>query len=143
MCLITKPTKQGLQWKYQFETDDLQAEEIPDSSGFKNQFEVRTSKGLLFRYSSTSNQDRLGWIFAFRDAALQNRYTKAFGTPISKMLEHLPSSNGIPLFFEKCIKYLENHIQTEGLFRVNGPSKEVKALRAEIEGGGTKAVFKS
>ena len=46
----------------------------------------------------------------------------------------LNDQRAVPLFLEKCFKYIiDNHLDTEGLFRVAGKETEIKSLITSID----------
>merc|ERR1712176_1443523 len=52
--------------------------------------------------------------------------TQVFGVPIDKQPK---TQNGIPLLIHKCVIFLENKIDTEGIYRISGVKTRIEKLR--------------
>ncbi|XP_044128072.1 rho GTPase-activating protein 11A-like isoform X1 [Bufo gargarizans] len=61
---------------------------------------------------------------------------KIFGAPLHTLPQlNIPAYGNIPAFLVGACKYLEDHVQTEGLFRKSGSVARQKLLKTKLENG--------
>lgn len=56
-------------------------------------------------------------------------YPQIFGVPIDKQPK---TQNGIPLLIHKCIIFLDNKIDTEGIYRISGVKTRIEKLKLQF-----------
>ncbi|XP_063684519.1 arf-GAP with Rho-GAP domain, ANK repeat and PH domain-containing protein 1-like isoform X2 [Bolinopsis microptera] len=102
------------------EVELAEAEQPDDDRNSDDYFYLRIrtdTRTFLFREKDRS------YVSLWYDAL---KATQIFGVPIDKQPK---TQNGIPVLVHKCVIFLENKIDTEGLYRISGVKTRIEKLR--------------
>ncbi|GAM21204.1 hypothetical protein SAMD00019534_043790 [Acytostelium subglobosum LB1] len=96
------------------------------SNSDKNKTAWETLRNLDFTFSK----------FSFGNAVVHRLKFPQFGLSPDELQDLYPDQpDGIPLVLTKGMEYLKSHLDTEGLFRVNGSNKDISMQKFKIEDG--------
>ncbi|KAL5269003.1 hypothetical protein ACHWQZ_G002735 [Mnemiopsis leidyi] len=103
---------------------ELGESEQPDDDRNSDEYHylrIRTdTRTFIFR-----EKDK-GYLSLWHDAL---KATQIFGVPIDKQPK---TQNGIPLLIHKCIIFLDNKIDTEGIYRISGVKTRIEKLKLQF-----------
>lgn len=134
ICLVTKVVPKGFKFKYQFPTEGAKIRDIPDQQG-KLMFEMTSAKGNCYKFQAKTKEEKDKWFEKFKKALDFHDKERIIGISLDKLQKRQKHNNGIPQIVEKCIQSLKPDIQTEGLFRLSAPKKELERAREQIDKG--------
>lgn len=125
---------EGLRVKAIAEMDKVHIKETGDKT-----FEVEV-EGEVFKIQAGTAEDKYSWVRSFRYVEEEKNRAKIFGQSLADTVAREERSSGIPYMLEKIADFLEQHLDTAGLFRVAGSKTEILELQAIFDKGGVEAV---